>query len=100
MTIANDFANIIKRLGSDFIFKDGATPRTIRAALVNIGKEDQVLVNALGVEGRILYIQPTTPPPGKFNEAISPTGRVYAVHFIHEIIVDDQLLGFKIGVSG
>jgi hypothetical protein len=83
-----------------FTAPDGTGSRTQRAAIASLGREDTALINALGFEARIIYTEPMTPAPKKLDKIVSQTGHEYTVRFVHEILVDGQMAGYKIGVSG
>ena len=106
MTAGADFQkgirDIIRMLGSDVTISrpDGSGQVTKHVAIVSLGREDTALIQALGVEARIIYAEPMTPAPQKMDRVVSQTGHEYTIRFVHEILVDNTMVGYKMGVSG
>ena len=104
MTISSDFissvSEVVRLLGSDCVFTDQTNAtRNQRVAITTIGKEDASLVGSVGIEGRIVYAENMTPIPVKFDTITSPTGLIFTIHDVHEILVDNALVGLKFVVK-
>ena len=96
----NGIKTILDALGSDYQWTDNAGGvRSVRAAITTLGAEDAPLVNAVGIDARIMYLEPVTPGPSKFDTFANQFGAVYAAHDVHPIIIDNQLVGYKMVVK-
>jgi hypothetical protein len=96
LEVKNGINQVVQLMGTNVQLEDLAGGiRPIRAAITSIGKEDGALINAVGIEGRIVYALPLTPDPLKFHTITTPTGKVYTIHDIHEILVDGVVGGYK-----
>lgn len=100
-TFANGIFQIIKIMGSDMSLEapTGAI-RPIRAAITTIGKDDGELINAVGIEGRVMYLRTLDPPPKKFDRVIAPNAAVYVIQNVHDIMVDNTVVGHKCVLKG
>lgn len=104
MTIASDFSGglsqIVQALGSNLtITKPDGSSRSARGAITTIGTENAQLINAIGIEGRVIYFLNLTPTIEKFDSITAPNGREYAVRDVHEIMVDDSVVGLRCVVA-
>jgi hypothetical protein len=95
-TFESGMREIIRRMGSDMALEapSGAT-RPIRAVITSIGRDDGDLINAVGVEARVMYLLSIDPPPEKFDRVILPNTRSYVLQDVLEIMVDNQVIGHK-----
>ncbi|MFS1865164.1 hypothetical protein [Vibrio breoganii] len=100
MNPGNDFKaaweTMIDVSGSDFTYKasDGSTG-SVRMFFMIVGKDDETLINALGLDARIAAIKPEI-DLGKYTIVTSPTGKTYNVEASHEVLVDNVLVGYRL----
>jgi hypothetical protein len=95
------YRTAVQLLGGDFQHVDGTgTARVVQAHFVDPKPDDTALINALGLETRIAHTLVITPAPQKFDRLISPPGREYDVRAVHEIIVGNTLVGYKLYMVG
>jgi len=104
MSIAADFKTgvnqIVSIMGTDCQHQSGAAPAVVlRVAISAIPKEDGELINAIGIDGSLGYVLPATPGPKKYDSITTPTGTVYAVHIVSEILVSGELIGYRLGLK-
>ena len=104
MTIASDFqtgiGQIIAQLGSNVTYTQNAGgTHTLRVAVTQIPRDEGELVNALGLEGSMCYLAPPGFTPVKFDSITMPTGRIYNVEFVSEVIIDSNLAAYKLGLK-
>lgn len=95
-----EFNKTIDLLGTTFTLRrisDGTTA-TIIAHFVEMGANDEPLINAVGIEARILRTH-GVPLIVKFDTIIAPSGVEYTVHVCHEVYINDTKVGQKMVVK-
>jgi len=93
---AGGLATIINELGAsaNVIDADGTNARSIDCVISSLGKEDEALVNAYGIDSRVLYTIETTNPPKQFDR-VTYAGVVYVVKDVNPIDPNGTLVGYK-----
>lgn len=94
--LKNGYAKLIVELGTDFSLerKEGTT-EVIRGHVVPMGKEDVAIINAIGVDAVFIHCL-SIPPLLKFEKLTAPSGRKYSIEAVHEIYVNNVLVGQKV----
>lgn len=88
--------DIIKVAGSDFeLITPQGDSRSIRAAITSIGKDDGELVNAYGIEARVMYTLILDPAPKKFDRVTPPNGGRYIIEDAHALLINSAIVGYK-----
>jgi len=91
-----NFATMITNLGTDFtLVHTDDTTETIKMHQIPAGRNDEPIVNALGVDAVFLHCLPT-PLPTKLERLIAPSTREYTIEAVHEVYVKNTLVGFKV----
>lgn len=91
---------ILNTLGSVMTLrKPSGDERDVLSVFTSIGQSDGQLINALGIEGKLIYCLPLTPPPQKFDRFVMPGGRAYVIHDAHDVIVEGVLVAHKCAVK-
>ena len=87
---------IIRRMGSDLnLVAPNNSSRPIRAVITSIGKEDAALINAYGIEARVLYLLTIDPPPKKFDRVTTLNNKTHVIQAVHDLLVDNAIVGHK-----
>lgn len=100
MTVISDFVAgvdvILDTLGSDMVLTDvNGGARNVRGAITSVGKDDEPLVGAVGVDTRILYLKNLNPRPVKFDVITTGTGDKYTIHSVHVIEVNNGVAAIQ-----
>lgn len=95
--LANGWKDVVGKLGTKFSIAqpDGTAKGNLTGHIIPAGRDDVAIVNALGLEAVFLHVLPT-PLLKKFDELTAPSGRIYVVNAIHEVYVNDILVGYKV----
>jgi len=94
--LKNGYQELVVELGTDFSLerKDGTT-EVVRGHVVPMGKEDVAIINAIGVDAVFLHCL-SYPALLKFEKLTAPSGRKYSIEAVHEIYVNNDLVGQKV----
>ena len=90
------YKQLIKDVGTDFQLEhsDGSI-EVIRGHVIALGKEDTAIINAVGVDA--IYIHCLEKPLLiKFEKMTAPSGRKYSIEAVHEMYVNNTLVGQKV----
>jgi len=92
----NGLTDIISEFGAtvNVVDADGTNARNIDCVISSLGKEDVALVNAYGVESRVMYTTELVAPPKKFGR-VTYAGLVYVVKDVNPIDPNGTLVGYK-----
>jgi len=94
--IKQGYADIVNMLGTDFTLEhNDETSETIRGHVVPMGKEDVAIVNALGIDAVFVHCL-AAPTLVKFEKLVAPSGRYYSIEAVHEVYVNNTLVGQKV----
>lgn len=94
--LKSGYKKVVNTLGTDFTLKHlDDTTVIIKAHVIPSGKEDTAIVNAIGVDAVFLHCL-ETPLITKYETLISPSTREYVVEAVHEIFVNNTLVGQKV----
>jgi hypothetical protein len=102
--MARAFSMTINTLGAPMKWVQAKAPKAtaeIIAGFRAVGVRDVALVNAYGVEAKIITVRAgTTPvPPAKFD-SFEVAGEVYVAQAVHEVHANERLLGYKLFCKG
>ena len=99
------FNQVIDTLGIPMVYKQTKVPQTVTnikaGGFKTPGKDDEAIINSLGVGGRIITIKyadlPT--PPVKLDRVIVH-GETFTVETVHVIDMNGSVLGWKLLCKG
>lgn len=94
-----EFRKTIDLLGTKFTLKPKVgADSTITGHFIDMGANDVPLINAIGVEARLVRTH-ATPVIKKFDVIVAPSGDKYTVHVCHEVYINDTLVCQKLVVK-
>lgn len=98
--MVNKYRETIDLLGTPFTHhhEDGTTGGTLTAHFVPQRADDAHLIAAIGMEARIVNMK-ETPKVEKYDYIVSPSGMEYTIHTVHEVYVNDVLVGQRLFVK-
>ena len=108
MWTAADYAAVINTLGVPVTLARAKPPSTVTANIkvgfAGISKEDQVLVNSYGINGKVITfkaVDVVATPPTKFDSVTMASGETYTIDTVVPVhLPGGAIVGFKAYIRG